>query len=186
MFAGLGKAGPALIHDVVVGKGDDLDAAGLEGVDKGDRGVKHEGFGAAGVGGGDRGLHVDETEVGAMEDVGDVAEEGGPALHAVSAGSRRGADRLVGNDVAGHGEGDLGERMGKRHRRGSSGAMESGDQGGDYQQSGGCANYARAFEPAPEKPVLLSFKLPPINSFVSGTWCSGHRGHGWALRITAG
>ena len=33
MVAGFGEAGPALVHDVVVGEGDDFDAAGLEGLE---------------------------------------------------------------------------------------------------------------------------------------------------------
>ena len=49
VVTGLGKPGPALIHDVVVGEGDDLDAAGLERLGQGDRSVEHEGLGALGV-----------------------------------------------------------------------------------------------------------------------------------------
>ena len=44
MLAGLGESSPTLVHDVVVGEGDDPDAAGLEGFNQGDWRVEHERF----------------------------------------------------------------------------------------------------------------------------------------------
>ena len=112
VLAGFGEAGPALVHDVVVGEGDDFDAAGLEGLGQRDGRVEHEGLAAAGVGGGDRGFHIDEAEVGGLKDVGDVGEERGPALGTGAGGGGGGANCLVGDDVTGDGEADLGDLVG--------------------------------------------------------------------------
>ena len=74
MLARLGKSGPALIHHMVVGEGDDLDAVGLQRVDQRDRRVEHEGLGAVRVRRSHRSFQVDEAEVGALEDVGTSAK----------------------------------------------------------------------------------------------------------------
>jgi len=80
VLARFGEAGPTLVHDVVIGEGDDFDAAGFESVKQGDGGVKHEGLAAFGVGRGHRGFEVHETEVGMLEDVGDIGEQGAPSV----------------------------------------------------------------------------------------------------------
>ena len=103
-----------------------LDAAGLESLGQLDGGIEEEGLGAVGVLGGDGGFEIDEAEVGAVEDVGDVGEEGGPALLGVSGGLGGGADRLVGDDVAGDGKGDLGEIVGIRSNDGGEAAAVEG------------------------------------------------------------
>ena len=59
-----------------------------------------------------RGFHVDEAEVGFVEDVAHVAEERAPACGVggvAGRGSRGGggADRFVGNHIACHGKADL-------------------------------------------------------------------------------
>ncbi len=112
MVAGFGKAGPALVHDVVIGKGDDLDAVGLEGFGQGGGGVEHERLRATGVGGCHGSLEVDETEVCRAKDVADITEKPAPALDTFSICGRGGAHRLVGNDISGDGEGYLGKVMG--------------------------------------------------------------------------
>ena len=111
VLAGFGKAGPALIHDMVVGEGDDFDAAGLERLRQRDRRVEHEGLGALGVVGRDRRFEVDEAEVGGLKDVGDVGEERCPALDAIAAGGGCGANGFMRNDIAGDGKADPGEFM---------------------------------------------------------------------------
>ncbi len=74
VLAGLGKARPSLVHDVIVGERNNLDPGGLQGLGKCDRSVEHEWLDALGVVRGDRRLHVDESEIGGAEDVGHVGE----------------------------------------------------------------------------------------------------------------
>ena len=109
MLARLGKAGPALVHHMVVGEGNDFDAVGLERVEQCNRRVELKWLGALRVRRSHRGFEVDEAEVGPPEDVAHVREERAPALSAFSGSGCRGADRFVRNHVASHGKADLGQ-----------------------------------------------------------------------------
>src|SRR6185369_7473893 len=117
-----GEAGPALVHNMIVGKRNDLDAVGFERFRQGDRGVEHKRLRSVRVGRGDRRFEVDEAEVSAAKDVAYLAQEGAPTLAAFAGSRGGGADRLMRNDVSSNGKADLGHVMGQRgNGRGSTG-----------------------------------------------------------------
>ena len=129
MVAGLVEAGPALIHHVIVGEGDDPDAVGLQRIKKGNRRVELKWLGALRVRRSHRGFEVDEAKVGLLEDVAYVCKERAPALGAFSGSGRGGADRLMWNHVASHGKADLGQLVGIRNDGGcGTAAVESGQK----------------------------------------------------------
>jgi hypothetical protein len=45
VFAGFGESGPALVHYVVIGEGDNLDSAGLQAFEQGNGRVEQEWLG---------------------------------------------------------------------------------------------------------------------------------------------
>ena len=146
MVAGFGEAGPPLVHNVVIGEGDYFDTTGLEGLWQGEGCVEHEGLAALGVVRGDGRLHIDEAEVGVMKDVGNVGEEGDPALDAGAFGSGSGANGLVRDDIAGDSEGDPGQLVGIRDDRlggvdvtKKDGAGQDGEEREGYDRSKGRA-----------------------------------------------
>ena len=121
MLARLGKARPALVHHVVVGERDDLDAVGLQRVDQGNRRVEEEWLGAVRVRWSHGRLQIHKAEVRPFEDVGNLGEERAPAHRARSGGRGGGAHRLMRNHVAGHGKADLRQfvRIRRNRRRGA-------------------------------------------------------------------
>ena len=164
MLAGFDETGPALVHDVVVGEGNDFDAAGLEGFGQDDGSVEHEGLRATGVGGGDGSLKVDEAKIGGLEDVADLGEERGPALDPFALSGSGGADGFVWNDVAGNGEADPGKlvrigddglggnggRSGRRIRQGRAAAATTTAAGDEPE---GDTAFARRQEAAEGRPM---------------------------------
>jgi hypothetical protein len=95
------------------------------------------------VGGCDGRFHVDEAEVGGLEDVCNVIKEGSPAGFAGAIRGCGGAYGLVGYDVSGNGEADLGELVRVRWRGdGGADGSEMGERENGQGQQRGCGGKA--------------------------------------------
>src|SRR5258708_13500878 len=79
MVDGLGEAALSLIEHVIVGERNDLDAAGLQGVEQKRRRVKLKSPGADGVRGRNRRLKIQEADVGFEKNVRHRSEETVPS-----------------------------------------------------------------------------------------------------------
>src|SRR5216684_487072 len=79
MVDGLGEAALSLVEHVIVGERNDLDAAGLQGVEQKRRRVKLKSPGADGVRGRNRRLKIHEADVGFEKNVRHRSEESVPS-----------------------------------------------------------------------------------------------------------